>query len=117
MCGSEYAAQCMCIFFILNVHSGIAHCVDQCLFFPSLLSGSMALQVSFCAISIAAFPDTATAPLQWPSAAMILVAIFWPVVTTLIDELIKRHDAFRHAYYQRKLRLTFETKLGMYSPQ
>jgi hypothetical protein len=48
---------------------------------------------------------------------MIVAAVLWPLLVLAADEVVKRHDATRYAYYQRKLRLTFETKLGMYSPK
>ncbi len=84
----------------------------------SISSNSLVAQLVFCAVSISS-SDATTAPLAtaWPTASMILVAVFWPLVAILVDEAVKRHDASRYAYYQRKLRLTFETKLGMYSPK
>jgi hypothetical protein len=82
-------------------------------------TNSLVAQVVFCVVSIQSFPDATTASLAtaWPSVSMILVAIFWPLVSVAVDEVVKRHDTSRYAYYQRKLRLTFETKLGMYSPK
>ena len=71
----------------------------------------------FCIVSVAPTASDRTVALLLPSSAQVLVALLWPLVTMLVDEVCKSHATDRFKYYQRGLRLAFETKLGMYSPK
>ena len=74
------------------------------------------LQTVFCLVSL--YSISHTNYLQfYPPVGVIVIALCWPICCICIDETVKHHDAGRFAYYQRKLRLNFDTKLGMYSPK
>mmetsp|Transcript_25014 Transcript_25014/g.79613 ORF Transcript_25014/g.79613 Transcript_25014/m.79613 type:complete len:218 (+) Transcript_25014:1-654(+) len=46
-----------------------------------------------------------------------VVLVVWPVAIILVAELCKWQDRSLHARNQRRLRVLYETRLGMYSPR
>jgi hypothetical protein len=51
------------------------------------------------------------------SAGVWLLCTLWPVAALCIGDLVKRVDITRHRLLMRRLRLHFDTRLGMYSPR
>ena len=49
----------------------------------------------------------------FPPNFVLALGLIWPVAIIIIDEVVKSYDLKKFAYYQRKLRLTFDTKLGV----
>jgi hypothetical protein len=74
---------------------------------------SVALQIVFCAVSLANYPYL-FGKLQW---SFFIVLFLWPIPQTAIDEIIKRYERDWFYHYQKELRLEFDTRLGKYSPK
>eukprot|EP00945_MAST-04E_sp_MAST-4E-sp1_P003341 g3341.t1 len=48
---------------------------------------------------------------------LVVAAVLWPAVFVGIAELTKHHDHFYYTRHDRRRRLVFDTKLGMWSPK
>ena len=48
---------------------------------------------------------------------VVVAAVLWPAVFVGIAELTKHHDHFYYTRHDRRRRLVFDTKLGMWSPK
>lgn len=53
----------------------------------------------------------ATVSMMW------LLVLLWPVEILVVEDYLKRRDYARHKQNQKRARLIFDTKLGMYSPR
>ena len=53
----------------------------------------------------------ATVSMMW------LLLLLWPVEILVVEDYLKRRDYARHKTNQKRARLIFDTKLGMYSPR
>ena len=55
--------------------------------------------------------------LEWIPWYLWSAFFIWPILTLLMDELVKRHDHNLRDRYFKFLRMQFDTRLGMWSPK
>jgi hypothetical protein len=53
----------------------------------------------------------------WSSPFLMTTILLWPVVILISDEIVKHHDRVIFRRQQQRLRIVFDTKLGMHSPK
>ena len=57
------------------------------------------------------------ADFPWPPAHVIVLMVCWPIAIIVFAEWTKTSDRFYYVQHDRRRRLIFDTKLGMWSPK
>lgn len=87
---------------------------------PFILSAVLVLTFEVCYFAISQVIASSSGDMLWSVSAVPLyvwlVGFAWPVLQVVLQELVKYHMRKRFIHSQRKLRLSFQTKLGMNSP-
>lgn len=87
---------------------------------PALCVGIIViiLQSGMFYLNIVVLRSTALTSSAWGIVSDVAITLaIWCVLVMFIDEIVKRYDKKLFARYQRRLKLLYDTRLGMYSPR
>ena len=70
-------------------------------------------------IAVELFSFSASQPMNatMPPIGLVIFALIWPIFILFVDILLKGYDKQRLKKINQRLRIMFDTKLGMYSPR
>ncbi|CEO97487.1 hypothetical protein PBRA_000832 [Plasmodiophora brassicae] len=74
---------------------------------------ALALQFMFTWGEVSSVSDISGRLNLYPFVGLLV----WPIITLSIDEAVKNHDRNHYRRHQQRLRIVFDTKLGMHSPK
>ena len=78
----------------------------------------MASMFFLCLQAVACIAVDVSSPLQpIPPLGLALFALCWPLIIVVLDEFVKKSDRKRRQKIRQRLRIGFDTKLGMWSPR
>ena len=77
-----------------------------------VFASALLLAAQACACAV-----TERSPARAPPTGLIVFVAVWPFVILAVDDLVKRSDMKRIKKINQRLRIMFDTKLGMYSPR